>query len=188
MTGSATFHRTVTIAETEIFYREAGERGAPVIVLLHGFPSSSRMFRDVIREMSDRYHVIAPDLPGFGLSAMPPADRLDYNFATFAEIVAALLERIEVSRYALYVMDYGAPTGLRLALNHPDRVSALIIQNGNAYEDGMGAFWDQTRAYWADNSPANRDGMRPFLSMEGTRFQYLTGARSGADRSGRLAA
>lgn len=172
----ATFHRKVTVAGTEIFYREAGEKGAPVIVLLHGFPSSSHMFRNVIPELADRYHVIAPDLPGFGFSAMPPADRFAYTFANFAELVAAFLDRIEVTRYALYVMDYGAPTGFRMALAHPERVSALIIQNGNAYEEGMGAFWDQTRAYWADNGTDNRDGMRPFLSLEGTQFQYLTGA------------
>ncbi|MHA6766412.1 alpha/beta fold hydrolase [Sphingobium ummariense] len=180
MIRSATFHRKVTVAGTEIFYREAGEKGAPVIVLLHGFPSSSHMFRNVIPELADRYHVIAPDLPGFGLSAMPPADQFAYTFANLAEVVAALLEQIEVTRYALYVMDYGAPTGFRLALAHPDRVSALIIQNGNAYEDGMGAFWDQTRAYWAGNGAGNRDGMRPFLSLEGTQFQYLTGARDPA--------
>ena len=180
MTRSATFHRTVSVAGTEISYREAGEKGAPVIVLLHGFPSSSHMFRNLIPELADRYHVIAPDLPGFGLSAMPPADRFAYTFANFAEVVAAFLEQLEVTRYALYVMDYGAPTGFRLALAHPDRVSALIIQNGNAYEDGMGAFWDQTRAYWADNGTGNRDGMRPFLSLEGTQFQYLTGARDPA--------
>jgi len=180
MTRPATFHRTVSVAGTEIFYREAGEKGAPVIVLLHGFPSSSHMFRNLIPELADRYHVIAPDLPGFGLSAMPPADRFAYTFAKFAEVVAAFLEQIDVTRYALYVMDYGAPTGFQLALAHPDRVSALIIQNGNAYEDGMGAFWDQTRAYWADNGAGNRDRMRPFLLLEGTQFQYLTGARDPA--------
>lgn len=180
MTRSATFHRTVDVEGTEIFYREAGDKGAPTVVLLHGFPSSSHMFRDVIPELADRYHVIAPDLPGFGLSAMPPADQFDYSFANFATIVAAFLDRIGVERFALYVMDYGAPTGLRLALAHPDRITALIVQNGNAYEEGMGAFWDQTRAYWVDNHPTNRDGMRSFLSIEGTRFQYLTGARDPA--------
>ncbi|MET0239690.1 MAG: alpha/beta hydrolase [Sphingobium sp.] len=180
MTRSAIFHRTVSVAGTEIFYREAGDKGAPVIVLLHGFPSSSHMFRNLIPELANRYHVIAPDLPGFGLSAMPPADRFAYTFANFAKVVAAFLNQIEVERYALYLMDYGAPTGLRLALDHPDSIAALIIQNGNAYEDGMGAFWDQTRAYWADNGPANRDGMRPFLTVDGTRFQYLTGAHDPA--------
>lgn len=180
MTWSATFHRTVTVEGTEIFYREAGEKGAPTIILLHGFPSSSHMFRNVIPELADRYRVIAPDLPGFGLSAMPMADRFDYSFANLAKIVAAFLDRIGVERFALYVMDYGAPTGLRLALAHPDRITALIVQNGNAYEEGMGAFWDQTRAFWANNGTANRDGMRPFLSLEGTRFQYLTGVHDPA--------
>jgi len=180
MNPSAVFHRRIDVAGTEIFYREAGERDAPAIILLHGFPSSSHMFRNLIPALADRYHVIAPDLPGFGLSAMPPADQFAYTFANFAQIVAAFLDRIAVSHYALYVMDYGAPTGLRLALDHPDRISALIIQNGNAYEEGMGEFWDQTRAYWSDGGRVGRDGMRPFLTMEGTRFQYLTGARDPA--------
>jgi pimeloyl-ACP methyl ester carboxylesterase len=180
MTRSVTFHRTATVAGTEIFYREAGEKGAPAVVLLHGFPSSSHMFRNFVPALADRFHVIAPDLPGFGLSAMPLADQFAYTFANFAKVIAAFLEQIGVDRYALYVMDYGAPTGFRLAIDHPERVSALIVQNGNAYEDGMGPFWDQTRAYWADNGPANRDGMRPFLTLEGTRFQYLAGARDPA--------
>lgn len=177
MTISDTHHRTVIAAGTDIFYREAGERGAPVVLLLHGFPSSSHMFRNLIPQLADRYHVIAPDLPGFGLSAMPSPDAFSYTFANFATVIAAFLDAIEIDRFALYVMDYGAPTGFRLALNHPTRVAALIVQNGNAYEDGMGDFWAQTRAYWADNGPANRDCMRPFLTLEGTKFQYLAGVR-----------
>ncbi|ULJ76711.1 alpha/beta hydrolase (plasmid) [Rhizobium gallicum] len=122
----------------DTFYREAGERSAPVVVLLHGFPSSSHMYRNLIPALADRYHVIAPDLPGFGLSEMPSSSDFEYGFAAFSNVIANLLEQLDAERYALYVMDYGAPTGFRLALAHPDRVTALIIQNGNAYEDGMG--------------------------------------------------
>jgi pimeloyl-ACP methyl ester carboxylesterase len=180
VTRPVTYHRTTSVAGVNIFYREAGERGAPVVVLLHGFPSSSHMYRNLIPALADRYHVIAPDLPGFGLSAMPSSSDFEYSFATFSTVVASLLEQIGAERYALYVMDYGAPTGFRVALAHPDRVSALIVQNGNAYEEGMGDFWAPTRAYWADNGSANRDAMRPFLSLDGTRFQYLTGSKDEA--------
>jgi pimeloyl-ACP methyl ester carboxylesterase len=175
-----TYHRTVMVEGLEIFYREAGPVSAPVLVLLHGFPSSSHMFRNLIPALADRYHVIAPDLPGFGLSAMPPQETFDYGFARFAEVVVGLLEQLTIVRYALYVMDYGAPTGLRLALAHPERVSGLIVQNGNAYEEGMQEFWEPTRALWADNSVANRDAMRPFLTLEGTRFQYTAGVKDPA--------
>ncbi|NKL67389.1 alpha/beta fold hydrolase [Rhizobium leguminosarum] len=180
MTRPVTYHRTTSIAGVNIFYREAGERGAPVVVLLHGFPSSSHMYRNLIPALADRYHVIAPDLPGFGLSEMPSSSDFEYDFATFSTVVANLLEQLGVERYALYVMDYGAPTGFRLALAHPDRVTALIAQNGNAYEEGMGDFWAPTRACWVDNGPTNRDAMRPFLSLDGTRFQYLTGSKDEA--------
>jgi pimeloyl-ACP methyl ester carboxylesterase len=180
MTWPVTYHRTTRVAGVNIFYREAGERGTPVVVLLHGFPSSSHMYRNLIPALADRYHVIAPDLPGFGLSEMPSPSEFEYGFAAFSNVVAGLLEQLSIERYALYVMDYGAPTGFRVALAHPDRVTALIIQNGNAYEEGMGDFWAPTRAYWADNRPASRDAMRPFLSLDGTRFQYLTGSKDEA--------
>ncbi len=176
MTQPVTYHRTATVDGIEIFYREAGQRGRPVVLLLHGFPSSSHMYRNLLPALADRYHVIAPDLPGFGLSAMPSPADFTYAFDRFAEIVASLLVHLGVDRFALYVMDYGAPTGFRLALAYPQMVRALIIQNGNAYEEGMGDFWDITRAYWADNGPAERDAMLPFLTIEGTRFQYLAGA------------
>ncbi|MBX4864051.1 alpha/beta hydrolase [Rhizobium bangladeshense] len=177
MTRPVTHHRTTSVEGVEIFYREAGEKGAPVVVLLHGFPSSSHMYRNLIPALADHYHVIAPDLPGFGLSAMPSSSEFEYSFATFSDVIAGLLEQLGAERYALYVMDYGAPTGFRLAVAHPDRVTALIVQNGNAYEDGMGDFWGSTRAYWADNGPVNRDALRPFLSLDGTRFQYLAGTK-----------
>jgi pimeloyl-ACP methyl ester carboxylesterase len=177
MIWPVTHHRTTSVAGVEIFYREAGEKDAPVVVLLHGFPSSSHMYRNLIPALADHYHVIAPDLPGFGLSAMPSSSEFEYSFATFSDVIAGLLEQLGAERYALYVMDYGAPTGFRLAAAHPDRVIALIVQNGNAYEEGMGDFWAPTRAYWADNGPVNRDAMRPFLSLDGTRFQYLAGTK-----------
>ncbi|MDF0546473.1 alpha/beta hydrolase [Sphingobium sp. H39-3-25] len=177
MPRPATFHRTAQVEDIELFYREAGQPGSPVIVLLHGFPSSSHMYRNLMPELADRYHVIAPDLPGFGLSAMPPPDRFEYSFAHFARILDGLLVGLGIERHALYVMDYGAPVGFRLALDRPDRITALVVQNGNAYEEGMGPFWDLTRAYWADPGSANRDAMRPFLEPAGTRFQYLTGVQ-----------
>ncbi|TCU24335.1 pimeloyl-ACP methyl ester carboxylesterase [Rhizobium laguerreae] len=180
MTRPVTYHRTISVAGLNIFYREAGQRDPPVVVLLHGFPSSSHMYRNLIPALADRYHVIAPDLPGFGLSDMPASSDFDYSFAAFSNVVGSLLEQLGVERYALHVMDYGAPTGFRVALAHPDRVTALTVQNGNAYEDGMGDFWAPTRTYWADNGPVNRDAMRPFLSLDGTRFQYLAGTQDEA--------
>jgi pimeloyl-ACP methyl ester carboxylesterase len=181
VSGSAslrvTYHRTATVAGLEVFYREAGPADAPVLVLLHGFPTSSHMYRNLIPALADAYRVIAPDLPGFGLSTAPPLGSFDYSFAAFADVVDALLGQLGAREYALYVMDYGAPTGFRLALKHPDRVTALIVQNGNAYEDGMQDFWAPTRALWADNSEANRKAMLPFFTRESTRFQYVAGVR-----------
>lgn len=172
-----TYHRSCKLGGLTVFYREAGAADAPVVVLLHGFPSSSHMFRRLIPALAGQYRVIAPDLPGFGLSDMPSPADFQYSFAAFADIVDQLLAQLGAEHYALYVMDYGAPVGFRLALLHPERVSALVIQNGNAYEAGMGDFWATTRALWADNSAANRDVMRPFLKLEATRFQYVEGVR-----------
>ncbi len=168
-------HRVTRIAGLDIFYREAGPAEAATVVLLHGFPTSSHMFRRLIPALALRYRVIAPDLPGFGFSAAPPHDRHAYSFAGFADVVDALLQQLGAARYALYVMDYGAPTGFRLALKHPDRVTALVAQNGNAYEDGLSPFWDPIRAYWADGSTASRDSLRPVLALQATRSQYLDG-------------
>lgn len=172
-----THHRAISVDGVEIFFREAGYAKAPVLVLLHGFPSSSHMYRKLVPALADRYRVIAPDLPGFGLSAMPPRGDFEYSFAKFAEIIDALLEQLGAETYALYIMDYGAPTGFRLALRHPERITAIIVQNGNAYEEAMKEFWTTTRAYWVDGSEANRDAMRPFLTLEGTKFQYLSGVK-----------
>jgi pimeloyl-ACP methyl ester carboxylesterase len=170
-----THHRTVQIDGVDVFYREAGPRDAPVVVLLHGFPSSSHMYRNLIPELAERYRVIAPDYPGFGESAAPPRGRFQYGFAHFAEITDALLAGLGAQRYALYVMDYGAPVGYRLALRHPGRVTALVVQNGNAYEEGLREFWAPIKAYWASGKPADRDRLRAGTTLAATRSQYLDG-------------
>lgn len=174
---AVTRHRTAQIDGVEVFYREAGPAGAPVIVLLHGFPTSSHMFRHLIPALADKYRVIAPDYPAFGQSAVPSRDVFQYGFARFAEVVDGLLERLGVRRYALYVQDYGAPVGYRLALKRPERVAALVVQNGNAYEEGLREFWKPIKAYWADSSPANREALRAGLTAEATKFQYVDGVR-----------
>nr|WP_315802207.1 alpha/beta hydrolase [Bradyrhizobium sp. SZCCHNS3002] len=170
-----THYRTVKIDDIDIFYREAGPADAPVILLLHGFPTSSHMFRNLIPQLASRYHVIAPDYPGFGQSAAPDHKTFAYTFARFADLMDGLLGKLEVKRYAMYVMDYGAPVGYRLALKHPERVSALIIQNGNAYEEGLKTFWDPIKAYWADGSPAHRKALEVLMKLETTKFQYTDG-------------
>jgi pimeloyl-ACP methyl ester carboxylesterase len=168
-------YRTASIEGVNVFYREAGPPDAPVLVLLHGFPSSSHMFRNLIPELSDRYRVIAPDYPGFGASDAPERGRFQYGFAKYAEIVDALLTKLGASRYALYVMDYGAPVGYRLALRHPERVTALIVQNGNAYTEGLREFWDPIKAYWASGSKQHREALRAGTTLAATRSQYLDG-------------
>ena len=155
-------HCTAMVAGLQLFYREAGSPGAPVVVLLHGFPSSSHMYRNLMPRLAGQYRVIAPDLPGFGLSAMPPATAFAYTFARFAEIVDALLAQLGAVRYALYVMDYGAPVGLRLACAHPERVTALIVQNGNAYEAGMGDFWPPRARCGPRTAPPTGTPCAPF--------------------------
>ena len=143
-------------------------------LLLHGFPTSSHMFRNLIPLLANRYHVIAPDYPGFGQSAAPDHTHFAYTFAHYAILVDALLQELKVARYAMYVMDYGAPVGFRLALLHPERVTALIVQNGNAYAEGLGAFWDPIKAYWADGSDAHRRALDFLVAPETTRFQMST--------------
>jgi pimeloyl-ACP methyl ester carboxylesterase len=170
-------HRTAKIDGIEIFYREAGPADAPVIVLLHGFPSSSHMYRNLIPALANRYRVIAPDYPGFGESAAPERTRFSYTFATFAQLTDALLEQLGAKRYALYVMDYGAPVGYRLALRHPERVTALVVQNGNAYADGLREFWKPIKAYWASGAAAERNALRAGTTLDATRSQYVGGVR-----------
>ncbi|MBA3941936.1 MAG: alpha/beta hydrolase [Sphingopyxis sp.] len=171
-------YRTTTIDGVKIFYREAGPADAPVVLLLHGFPTSSHMFRNLIPRLADRYRVIAPDYPGFGQSGAPDHDTFAYSFARFADIVDELTTRLGASRYAMYVMDYGAPVGYRLALKHPERVSALVVQNGNAYTEGLQAFWDPVKAYWADpTSPEKRAALNGLVTLETTIFQYTDGVK-----------
>ena len=168
-------YRTVEIDGVDIFYREAGPADAPVVLLLHGFPTSSHMFRNLIPLLAGSYRVIAPDYPGYGHSAAPDHKSFAYTFAHFAELVDGLVTRLGVDRYAMYVMDYGAPVGYRLALRHPERVTGLIVQNGNAYEEGLKTFWDPIKAYWADQSPSNREALGVLVTVETTKFQYTDG-------------
>jgi pimeloyl-ACP methyl ester carboxylesterase len=159
-----------------VFYREAGEATAPVVLLLHGFPSSSHMYRDLIPRLATQYRVIAPDLPGFGFTSVPDGRNYTYSFDALAETMAAFVDQLGLKRYALYVFDYGAPVGLRLAVKYPERVSALISQNGNAYEEGLGDAWGPIRKYWADPSKENRKTVHDaILHFEGTKFQYVHG-------------
>jgi pimeloyl-ACP methyl ester carboxylesterase len=172
-----TTYNTARIDNVDLFYRAAGPRDAPVIVLLHGFPSSSHMYRNLIPALATRYRVIAPDYPGFGESEAPDRAKFDYSFAHFAALTDGLLTHLGARRYALYVMDYGAPVGYRLALLHPERVTALVVQNGNAYAEGLEEFWKPIKAYWASGKPADREALRAGTTLEATRSQYLGGVR-----------
>jgi pimeloyl-ACP methyl ester carboxylesterase len=172
---TAVTYRTADVDGCKIFYREAGAPDAPKLLLLHGFPSASHMFRDLIPLLADRFHVVAPDLPGFGRSDMPARDWFVYTFDHIAGIIDRFTEIVGFDRYALYVFDYGAPTGFRLAVRHPDRITAIISQNGNAYEEGLSDGWNPIRAYWQDASPANREALRAFLKPETTVWQYTHG-------------
>jgi pimeloyl-ACP methyl ester carboxylesterase len=168
-------HRTVEIKGQSIFYREAGPATAPAILLLHGFPTSSNMFRNLIPRLAGTFRVIAPDYPGYGQSSMPDHTKFEYGFENYARIVDELAERLGVNKYSLYVMDYGAPVGYRLALLHPERVQALIVQNGNAYEEGLREFWDPIRKYWKDALPENRKALHFLVDPKSTKWQYENG-------------
>jgi len=167
--------RKIDVDGFNIFYREAGPKDAPALVLLHGFPSASHMFRDLIPQLADRFRVIAPDLPGFGQSDMPDRGKFRYTFDNIARVIDRFIEVIGLGRFAIYVFDYGAPTGFRLATWHPERVTAIISQNGNAYQEGLSDGWQPIRAYWEDPSQANRDALRTFLAPETTVWQYTHG-------------
>ncbi len=173
-----TLHKTVKVQGLDIFYREAGPKDAPTILLLHGFPTSSQMFRNLIPALADRFHLVAPDYPGFGNSSMPPVDAFDYSFDNLASVIDAFTQKLGLEHYILYVMDYGAPVGFRLAAKHPERVQALIVQNGNAYEEGLRDFWKPFRAYWKDRSEENAKPLKGFLRLEATKWQYTHGTRN----------
>jgi len=168
-------YRRMLVGDLNIFYREAGRVGAPIVLLLHGFPSASHMFRNLIPKLSDRFHVVAPDLPGFGQSDMPERTKFNYTFDNIAEVIDNFTEAADLRRFAIYVFDYGAPTGFRLAMRHPDRITAIISQNGNAYVEGLSDGWNPIRAYWQDASQANRDALKDFLRPETTIWQYTQG-------------
>jgi pimeloyl-ACP methyl ester carboxylesterase len=165
----------VDIDGFNIFYRQAGPLDAPVLLLLHGFPSAGHMFRDLIPQLSDRFRVVAPDLPGFGQSDMPARSKFSYTFDNIAGVIDRFTEVIGLGRFAVYVFDYGAPTGFRLAARHPERITAIISQNGNAYEEGLSDGWNPIRAYWQDPSQTNRASLRVFLNPETTAWQYMHG-------------
>ncbi|SAK66095.1 Alpha/beta hydrolase [Caballeronia arationis] len=168
-------HRRIDVDGITVFYREAGRADAPKLLLLHGFPSSSHMFRDLIPLLADRFHIVAPDLPGFGQSDMPDRASFDYTFDNIAAVIDRFSETIGFDRYALYVFDYGAPTGFRIALKHPERIAAIVSQNGNAYEEGLSEGWNPIRAYWQAPTQANRDALRAMLTKEFTTWQYTHG-------------
>src|SRR6202049_4972972 len=168
-------HQHAIVDGSKIFYREAGPKTAPNILLLHGFPTSSHMFRNLIPTLADRYHVVAPDLPGFGFTDAPDRKRFRYTFENLAKVIGKFTETIGLDRYAIYVFDYGAPVGFRLALANPERITAIISQNGNAYEEGLSQGWNPIQKYWKEPTAENRAALREFLTPEATKRQYTYG-------------
>jgi pimeloyl-ACP methyl ester carboxylesterase len=172
-------YKTAKVGDFDIFYREAGPKDAPILLLLHGFPTSSQMFRNLIPALADKYHVVAPDYPGFGHSSMPSHDKFAYTFDNLAKVIDEFTEKLGLKRYAIYVQDYGAPIGYRLATMHPERITAIVVQNGNAYEEGLNNdFWKPLKAYWsAPNDSEKRNALRKFLSYDATKWQYTEGVK-----------
>ena len=170
-------YRTVEIDGLDIFYREAGPADAPTILLLHGFPTSSHMFRELMPALADEFHMVAPDYPGFGNSSMPLVDDFEYTFDRLAEVVEKLIDELGLEKYSIYLMDYGAPVGYRIAAKYPERVDTLIVQNGNAYDEGLLDFWDPIKTYWAARTPENAEPLRGLLTLGATKWQYTTGVR-----------
>lgn len=168
-------YRTIDVNGLKVFYRESGPSDAPKLLLLHGFPSAGHMFRDLIPQLADRFHVVAPDLPGFGQSDMPDRDSFTYTFEALTDVIEGFTDAVGFGRYALYVFDYGAPTGFRLAVRRPERITAIVTQNGNAYEEGLSDGWNPIRAYWREPTRANRDAIRSMLQPETTVWQYTHG-------------
>ncbi len=170
-------YQHVAVDNHKIFYREAGSKSSPTILLLHGFPTSSHMFRNLIPALAQKYHVVAPDLPGFGFTESPDRKRFRYTFENLAAIIGRFTETLGLKQFAIYVFDYGAPVGLRLALAHPDRITAIISQNGNAYEEGLSEGWNPIQKYWKEQTPENRAALRDFLKPEATKWQYTHGVQ-----------
>jgi pimeloyl-ACP methyl ester carboxylesterase len=170
-------YQTAQIDGVDVFYREAGPKNAPAILLLHGFPTSSHMYRNLIPALADRYRVIAPDYPGFGHSGSPERGTFDYSFDNYAALVEKLTAQLGLTRYTLYVFDYGAPVGFRLAAKHPEHVTALIVQNGNAYDEGIAGFWDPIKAYWETHGEAEREAIRWLTTIKATNWQYTNGVK-----------
>ena len=177
-TSYPTLYKTVEIDGLEIFYREAGPKDAPTILLLHGFPTSSHMFRNLISELSQDFHLVAPDYPGFGFSSMPTVDEFEYSFENLANVVDKFTRKIGLKKYSLYLQDYGAPVGFRLFVKNPKNIESLIIQNGNAYDEGLRDFWIPLKAYWKDKSDKNAQPLKGFLTLETTKWQFIHGVRN----------
>jgi pimeloyl-ACP methyl ester carboxylesterase len=173
--SSTVHYNTVRIGDVDVFYREAGSKTAPVLLLLHGFPTSSNMFRNLIPRLAGSFRLIAPDYPGYGFSGMPDREDFSYTFENMTTVVEGLVEKLGLIAYSLYVMDYGAPIGYRLALRHPEQVKGLIVQNGNAYDEGLLKFWDPIKKYWEDASSENRAALRFLVAADATKWQYQNG-------------
>lgn len=171
-------YKTVNINNINIFYREAGNTSNPTILLLHGFPSSSHMYRNLITKLMDEYHIIAPDYPGFGNSDQPGMDEFEYTFDNLAHVINDFVEKLKLEKFSIYVHDYGAPVGFRIATKHPERIQAIITQNGNAYEEGLQSAWDPIRTYWENPTEENKNDLKALLSADFTKYQYIDGTRN----------